>query len=441
MTTLLPGETEKNGIINVNDPSQYNAYGRINPAGGSARIGNPAFQLSLPTKDQFGNDTQRNYTGYANPNGQFGAGETDTIRQLLKDHPEYMKYLQISSGQQFLNPDGSINPNNAESRKSIMDSFLGGGQQATYNLPTSTGQYAGQDPNFKPAQGASPTAGQMGAINPNSEPGYTLNANGQFIKNPGENVSSTYNINDPKYANPNFQNQTSTIPQPTNTNAPTATTAPNTSTATASPSALEGQYASALANTGGVDSAQSAIDTQNNALRTGIHNVEDQPIGMSFISGQSASLEKRNTDLQIPLQQRLANEQMKRQASLDSIKFSLEREDKAKQSAYKKTKDTADQAYKDRVLAETIRNNTLDSVKSNTPSTTETKAQIEVNKKNDIASAILNFRNIMKQNNWLGINPEQYAGLVSIIKSKYGANAVLELEKAIADAGLSVDNG
>lgn len=122
--------------------------------------------------------------------------------------------------------------------------------------------------------------------------------------------------------------------QMTNTNNPaignqlgavSSTTQPSAGTNTgATGTDLAGQYSALLGNTTGIDSAQKAIDDQNNAARTGIQNIGEQPIGMQFISGQQKSIEDRNTNLQIPLAQRLALEQQKRQASLDSIKFQLD---------------------------------------------------------------------------------------------------------------------
>lgn len=70
-----------------------------------------------------------------------------------------------------------------------------------------------------------------------------------------------------------------------------------------------------------------------------------------------------------------------------------------------------------------------------------TDKEIESNKKNDIADAVLTFRELMKKNGWKGINPEQYKLIADSIRQEYGAYAVLELEKAIADAELEVDNG
>jgi len=142
--------------------------------------------------------------------------------------------------------------------------------------------------------------------------------------------------------NPNLQNQTATIPNGNNINSTTGTTGSNTGTS-ATGTDLAGQYSALLGNTSGIDSAQKAIDDQNNMARVGMQNIAEQPIGMQFISGQQKDIESRNTNLQIPLQQRLANEQMKRQASLDSIKFQLDRSDKAKEF-------DADEAYRNKAL-------------------------------------------------------------------------------------------
>lgn len=131
--------------------------------------------------------------------------------------------------------------------------------------------------------------------------------------------------------------QMGAIPDPTGTNATTGTTTPNGGTTGATGSDLAGQYSALLGNTSGVDSAQAAIDAQNLSMRLGQQNLSEQPIAMSFIGSQQQNLENRNTNLQIPLVQRLAQEQAKRQASLGSLAFALEREDKAKQSALDET--------------------------------------------------------------------------------------------------------
>ena len=62
-------------------------------------------------------------------------------------------------------------------------------------------------------------------------------------------------------------------------------------------------------------------------LNQGITNVQDQPIAQSFISGQSAALERQanaalqtNAAQRVPLQQQLANEQAKKQTAIDVVK-------------------------------------------------------------------------------------------------------------------------
>ncbi len=65
----------------------------------------------------------------------------------------------------------------------------------------------------------------------------------------------------------------------------------------------------------------------------------------------------------------------------------------------------------------------------------KTKAEAD-----DIASAILDFQQQIKTKGWLGINPDAYAYYKAEILKQYGASAVLKFDKAIADAGLAVDN-
>lgn len=189
-----------------------------------------------------------------------------------------------------------------------------------------TGAGAIQNFNTQTGQVVPPVAGQLGAIN-------------QDLSN---------QANSGVGAIPNFNTQTG---QATSSNAgsqlgavsgTTGTGVGSTGTST-SQSDLEGQYAALLGKSPEEIAAQKAIDDQNNAMRTGQANLAEQPIGMQFISGQQKSLEDRNTNLQIPLAQQLANAQQKRQASLDAIKFSLERDDKKKQSAL-------DEAYRTKTL-------------------------------------------------------------------------------------------
>jgi peptidoglycan hydrolase-like protein with peptidoglycan-binding domain len=72
---------------------------------------------------------------------------------------------------------------------------------------------------------------------------------------------------------------------------------------------------------------------------------------------------------------------------------------------------------------------------------TERAASTKKQQDNDIAKVILGFRDVIKKNNWAGIDPTQYKQVADIIQNKYGAAAVLELEKAIKDAQLVIDDG
>ncbi len=74
-------------------------------------------------------------------------------------------------------------------------------------------------------------------------------------------------------------------------------------------------------------------------------------------------------------------------------------------------------------------------------SNTEMRTQQKANKENDIAEAILRFKDQIKTKNWKGVNPDEYEFYKKYIKDRYGASAVLELDKAIDDASLSIDNG
>ena len=61
------------------------------------------------------------------------------------------------------------------------------------------------------------------------------------------------------------------------------------------------------------------------------------------------------------------------------------------------------------------------------------------NQKNDIASAILGFRELMELREQRGVDPTEFKEVSSMIRSEYGAAAVLELEKAILEDGLFID--
>lgn len=59
----------------------------------------------------------------------------------------------------------------------------------------------------------------------------------------------------------------------------------------------------------------------------------------------------------------------------------------------------------------------------------------------DIASAVLDFQDQMKNKGWAGVNPNAYEYYKKEIRRMYGADAVLQYDKAIKDAKLSVDYG
>lgn len=77
--------------------------------------------------------------------------------------------------------------------------------------------------------------------------------------------------------------------------------------------------------------------------------------------------------------------------------------------------------------------------KRDTP--TEKRASVTAQKDDDIASAILDFQDQIKNKGWAGINPSAYEYYKKEIKRIYGPSAVLDFDKAIKDAKLTVDNG
>ncbi len=107
----------------------------------------------------------------------------------------------------------------------------------------------------------------------------------------------------------------------------------NNTTGTTNSNDLASQYAALQNLSPEEQAAQKALDDQGNASRQGQFNVSQQPIAQQFISGQQAAMQTQSDLSKIPLQQQLANAQQKRQASLDSVKFQLDRADTAAQSA------------------------------------------------------------------------------------------------------------
>lgn len=68
-----------------------------------------------------------------------------------------------------------------------------------------------------------------------------------------------------------------------------------------------------------------------------------------------------------------------------------------------------------------------------------TKTATEADKKDDIASAVIDFQNQIKQKGWSGANPDAYDYYRNELIKLYGSSAALELDKAMLDAGISVD--
>ena len=98
--------------------------------------------------------------------------------------------------------------------------------------------------------------------------------------------------------------------------------------------ALEAELASAMGDSPEYTAANEALNAKiaeeaaiKARIQQGQTNIGEQPIAYSFISGQQAALERRGqADLanvysaQIPLQQRLATEQAKKQSAIDVVK-------------------------------------------------------------------------------------------------------------------------
>lgn len=58
---------------------------------------------------------------------------------------------------------------------------------------------------------------------------------------------------------------------------------------------------------------------------------------------------------------------------------------------------------------------------------------------NDVAAAILDFQNQIQQKGWAGANPDAYNYYRTQLANTYGAAAALALDKAMSDAGITVD--
>lgn len=70
----------------------------------------------------------------------------------------------------------------------------------------------------------------------------------------------------------------------------------------------------------------------------------------------------------------------------------------------------------------------------NPSSTSDSKAM-----NNDVAAAIMDFQNQIRDKGWAGANPQAYQYYRSQLTNLYGASAALALDKAMQDAGIIVD--
>ena len=68
-----------------------------------------------------------------------------------------------------------------------------------------------------------------------------------------------------------------------------------------------------------------------------------------------------------------------------------------------------------------------------------TKTATEAERKDDVASVVVDFQNQMKQKGWSGANPDAYDYYRNELIKLYGSSAALDLDKAMLDAGISVD--
>ena len=74
-------------------------------------------------------------------------------------------------------------------------------------------------------------------------------------------------------------------------------------------------------------------------------------------------------------------------------------------------------------------------------STTSGKGTVASREGSDVADIISLFKSKMTQNNWRGINPDDYNKYRTKLLKTYGSAAVNLLDKEIENAGLSLDNG
>ena len=112
-------------------------------------------------------------------------------------------------------------------------------------------------------------------------------------------------------------------------NAPATPATPVVSPQEAGVTNAEAAYKATIPMTPEEEANQKALDDIKSGYSIGKANTENQPIPMEFITGQTASMEKRALALQQPLIAKAALLQAKRTSAVDASKFALERADKA----------------------------------------------------------------------------------------------------------------
>jgi len=130
---------------------------------------------------------------------------------------------------------------------------------------------------------------------------------------------------DGKYINPSTGGVSDNAPVPPPAPAPVAPPVPSPYETAVTDA--EKAYSTAGQMTPEEEAVQNELDRLNTSFRTGYQGIQDKVIPMEFITGQSASLEKRALNLAEPLETRLARLQAKRMSALETSKFALERAD------------------------------------------------------------------------------------------------------------------
>lgn len=372
-TDLRPGQMNRYDWLLQNDSAAANAI-RAAEQGQTVSFGKTDAQGNLVGNEALAQQQQNDLA--------YQRGELD--RTMQNGVPMYLpknaaKFEQGSVGQ----PSGQSPIGN---QMSVL-----GGQQQSYTL---NGRTSILDPKTGRYEYAQPQ-GQQQSYTINGQTAYLDPKTGryEYAQSP---VGSQMNVAGGNTNTAATTPSTGTTASTTGGAAPTNQADPN--------AALAAQYAALLGNTSGVDAAQKAIDDRENRSMQGQENIAQQPIADSFISGQQSSIARQAALDKIPLQQRLANEQAKRQAALDSSAFQLERSDKLTSSAQERAdslaKQKSDEAYRQAVLAETKRNNTLDSQKTTGESLTPyQKFQATQSISKDNAKRTENAREIARQAN------------------------------------------